>query len=152
MIRSSLSAFALMCIVAACNTSPTPVVAADSPASAGVASGAPAAATAPTAPSAATPVVASAAPADAGPDDQSDAQKGIDAKYRACSADADCVTVEPVGCCHNGRQVSVAASQKAAYLASFTCPQARPICPMYRLRPDGRVAGCASGLCVMKTP
>jgi hypothetical protein len=92
----------------------------------------------------------SAAPS-ATPASAADAQE-VDAKYRACAAAADCVVVEPVGCCHNGRKVAVAVAQKDAYLGSFTCGEKRPICPMYRMLPDNRVATCESGACAMKAP
>ena len=74
----------------------------------------------------------------------------VGAKYRACAAPTECVAVEPVGCCHTGRVVAVATAQKDAYLASFVCAERRPICPMIRLFPDGRVPACERGLCVLK--
>ncbi len=79
-------------------------------------------------------------------------EEGVDPQYRSCSVDADCVSVERVGCCHNGHMVGVAVSQKDAYLKSFTCPTKRPKCPMYRLKPDGRVGACdsASHMCGLK--
>ena len=78
--------------------------------------------------------------------------EGVDPQYRACSVDTDCVSVERVGCCHNGRKVGVAASQKDAYLQSFTCPTKHPKCPMYRIKQDDRVAACdgATHLCGLK--
>jgi hypothetical protein len=73
----------------------------------------------------------------------------VDAKYRACAYRAECVAVEPVGCCHTGRVVAVATEQKEAYLASFVCADRRPICPLIRLLPDGRVPACDRGLCIL---
>jgi hypothetical protein len=63
------------------------------------------------------------------------------------------VAVEKVGCCHNGHKVAVAASKADAYAKSFTCGQANPICPMYRVN-DERVAYCdgATHLCALKAP
>jgi len=82
-----------------------------------------------------------------------DPEEAVDPQYRSCAADTECVAVERVGCCHNGWKVAVAGSQKDAYSRSFTCPQARPICPMYR-RMDRRVAYCddAVHLCALKAP
>ena len=76
-----------------------------------------------------------------------------DAKFRTCATDIDCVAVERVGCCHNGRMVAVAATSRDAYAASFTCDKARPICPEYRIS-DTRVPYCdaASHACSMKLP
>jgi hypothetical protein len=71
------------------------------------------------------------------------ANEGVPAKFRACSADADCVAVPRVGCCHNGWKEAVAAAQKDAYAASFVCPDAHPICPMFIVR-DARVPRCDS--------
>jgi hypothetical protein len=72
------------------------------------------------------------------------------AQFRACQADSDCIAVPKVGCCHNGWMAAVNASQKDAYAQSFTCPQPRPMCPMYIMR-DTRVAKCDTGthLCTM---
>jgi hypothetical protein len=66
---------------------------------------------------------------------------GVPARFRACSADADCVAVPRVGCCHNGWNEAVAASQRDAYAASFVCPEAHPICAMFLVR-DTRVPRC----------
>jgi hypothetical protein len=73
---------------------------------------------------------------------------GAPARFRACSADVDCVAVTRVGCCHNGWNEAVAASQKDAYAASFVCPEAHPICAMFLVR-DTRVPRCdgATHLC-----
>ncbi len=106
------------------------------------------------------PVVApSSAPADAGPlapaptpaptapvAGMEDA--GPPAQFRACAADTDCIAVPRVGCCHNGWNEAVAASQKDAYAASFVCPQAHPICAMFLIR-DKRSPRCneATHLC-----
>jgi hypothetical protein len=63
------------------------------------------------------------------------------------------VSVEKVGCCHNGWKEAVATSQKDAYTKSFTCPQAHPMCPMYIVQ-DSRVPLCdnATHLCTMTKP
>jgi hypothetical protein len=73
------------------------------------------------------------------------------ARFRACSADTDCVAVSRVGCCHNGWNEAVAASQKDAYAASFVCPVAHPICAMVIVR-DTRQAACdaATRLCTLR--
>jgi hypothetical protein len=65
-------------------------------------------------------------------------------------ADADCIVVPRVGCCHNGWNEAVSSSQRAAYAASFTCPNAHPLCAMFIVR-DTRAARCdaASHLCTM---
>ena len=75
---------------------------------------------------------------------------GAPARFLACRADTDCVAVPRVGCCHNGWNEAVAASQKDAYEASFVCPEAHPICAMFIVR-DARQARCdkVSGLCVL---
>jgi hypothetical protein len=90
-------------------------------------------------------------PADAGPYPSDDG--GTSGQYRACTMDGDCVAVARVGCCNNGWKEAVAASQQGAYAASFTCPQAHPICPQYRVL-DSRVALCdnATHLCKMEKP
>jgi hypothetical protein len=71
-------------------------------------------------------------------------------RFRACNTDADCVAVPRVGCCHNGWNEAVAASQRDAYAASFTCPDAHPICAMIIVR-DARVPQCdgATHLCTL---
>jgi hypothetical protein len=78
------------------------------------------------------------------------ANEGVPAKFRACGADADCVAVPRVGCCHNGWNEAIAVTQKDAYAASFVCPDAHPICPMFIVR-DARVPRCdsAAHLCTL---
>jgi hypothetical protein len=78
---------------------------------------------------------------------------GAPARFRACAIDADCVAVPRVGCCHNGWNEAVAASQKDAYLASFVCPDPHPICAMFIVR-DTRVPRCDAGtrLCTLVNP
>jgi len=75
---------------------------------------------------------------------------GAPARFRACHADADCVAVPRVGCCHNGWNEAVAASQKGAYQASFVCPDPHPICAMFIVR-DTRQPRCdpAAHLCTL---
>jgi hypothetical protein len=75
---------------------------------------------------------------------------GAPARFRACAADAECVAVPRVGCCHNGANEAVAASQKEAYAASFVCPEAHPICAMIIVR-DTRRPSCdgATHLCTL---
>jgi hypothetical protein len=75
---------------------------------------------------------------------------GAPERFRACRVDADCVAVPRVGCCHNGWNEAVAASQKDAYKASFACPDAHPICAMFIVR-DTRVPQCdpAGHLCTL---
>jgi hypothetical protein len=77
---------------------------------------------------------------------------GAPARFRACSADADCIAVPRVGCCHNGWKEAVAASQKDPYAASFVCPDPHPVCAMYLIR-DAREAKCdpTTRLCTMTT-
>jgi hypothetical protein len=77
---------------------------------------------------------------------------GAPARFRACSVDADCVAVPRVGCCHNGWNEAVAASQKDAYKASFVCPDAHPVCAMFIVR-DTRAPQCdpAAHLCTLVT-
>jgi hypothetical protein len=78
---------------------------------------------------------------------------GGTAQYRACQADSDCVAVKRNGCCFNGHLFAVNAAQKDAYAQSFTCPQRRPMCPMYMIR-DRRLPKCdaSAHLCVMVDP
>jgi hypothetical protein len=80
----------------------------------------------------------------------SGAEASSPVQFRACAADADCVAVPRVGCCHNGWNEAVTTSQRAAYAASFTCPNAHPVCPMFFVR-DTRAARCdaQSRLCTM---
>ena len=102
---------------------------------------------------AATDGGAAAEAAPASPGDPRDAApaataEGAPARFRACATDADCVAAPRVGCCHNGWNEAVAASQKDAYEASFTCPEPHPICAMNIVR-DTRKPRCdeASRLC-----
>jgi hypothetical protein len=87
------------------------------------------------------------APAEAGPVATED-DGGVPARFRACATDGDCVAAPRVGCCHNGVNEAVAASQKDAYEASFVCPEAHPICAMHIVR-DTRTPRCdaATHLC-----
>jgi hypothetical protein len=73
--------------------------------------------------------------------------------FSACAADADCVSVARVGCCHNGWLEAVNRDEADAYEASFHCPNPHPICPLYIVR-DARIAACdsATGHCVMVNP
>jgi hypothetical protein len=78
---------------------------------------------------------------DAGPE-------GAPARFRACTVDSDCVAVPRVGCCHNGQNEAVAATQKDAYAASFVCPEAHPICAMFIVRDTRRpTCNATSHLC-----
>jgi hypothetical protein len=96
-----------------------------------------------------------AAPSDAGAAAfaSSDVDSGAPAQFRACKTDSDCIAVPRVGCCRNGWKEAVAATQKDAYVKSFTCPEAHPICPMYLIN-DQRAALCEnrSHLCTMFKP
>ena len=97
---------------------------------------------------------ASAPPASSEPDATAASPPGVDPRYRACSSDADCVAVRRAGCCYNGWQEAVAATQAAAYSQAYACTRTRrPACPMYIVR-DTRVARCdaASHLCTMVKP
>jgi hypothetical protein len=108
---------------------------------------------APVVPPSSAPVVDAASPVPApSPDASADASVpgpaandgGVPAQFRACAVDTDCVAVPRVGCCHNGWNEAVAASQKDAYAASFVCPQAHPICAMFLVR-DTRSPRCNTG-------
>jgi hypothetical protein len=92
--------------------------------------------------------LASADPPHSSGPDQDDA--GAPARFRGCGADADCVAVPRVGCCHNGWNEAIAASQRDAYAASFTCPEAHPICAMFIVH-DTRKPRCpaATRLCTL---
>ncbi len=114
---------------------------------------------APTTPEASSAPLASTASSDASASlDASSTATGNDtgndtsapARFRGCRADTDCVAVPRVGCCHNGRMEAVAASQKDAYSASFVCPEAHPVCPMFLIR-DTREPRCdgTTGLCTL---
>jgi hypothetical protein len=63
------------------------------------------------------------------------------ASFLSCAVDGDCVAVRRNGCCNNGYKEAVNASAVAAYQASFACPEAHPICPMFRIR-DARTPAC----------
>ncbi len=63
--------------------------------------------------------------------------------FQVCAVDADCVAVPRVGCCHNGWNEAVNAQQTDAYTASFTCGDAHPVCPMYRVS-DKRMPECSN--------
>jgi hypothetical protein len=86
----------------------------------------------------------------AGVPDASPPDAGTVATFQVCKSDSDCVAVPRVGCCHNGWQEAVAASQKDAYAASFTCPDPHPVCAMFVVR-DTRRPACdpATHLCAM---
>jgi hypothetical protein len=141
-LAAPASLLAACTVIAACaETSPSGVVVAP------MTSGAPAPA----------PVPEADASADAGPDPDASppvlgggAVTSAPAQFRACMADADCVVVPRVGCCHNGWNEAVAASQRGAYAASFHCPNTHPMCAMFIVR-DSRVARCdaQSHLCTM---
>jgi hypothetical protein len=142
MLRSTLR-LALLSFVCdtACATSsqpPTMVVAPTTPAASAI----PAVVTS-------SPNEALSVPLDAGTTASRD-DAGAPARFRGCSADADCVAVPRVGCCHNGWKEAVAASQRDAYAASFVCPDPHPVCAMYLIR-DAREPQCdsATRLCSM---
>lgn len=61
--------------------------------------------------------------------------------FYSCTADADCVAVPKVGCCHNGHLEAVNQQSRDAYKNSFTCEKKHPICPQYIVK-DTRVAKC----------
>jgi hypothetical protein len=61
--------------------------------------------------------------------------------YFACKVDSDCVATPRNECCGTGWMEGVNKKEVSAYHASFTCPQAHPICPLY-LIDDTRVAQC----------
>jgi hypothetical protein len=92
-----------------------------------------------------TPAAASSVPA-------SDGDSALDPALFACHADADCAAVRKNGCCNHGELEAVAASQVAAYKASFTC-RTKVMCPQF-LRRDLRVAACdtAAARCKMVAP
>jgi hypothetical protein len=83
-------------------------------------------------------------------DDGAPGETGAPTRFRSCHSSGDCVAVPRVGCCHNGWNEAVAASQKDAYAASFVCPEAHPICAMFIVR-DTRVPECdaATHLCTL---
>jgi hypothetical protein len=72
-----------------------------------------------------------------------------DSAFQGCSADADCVAVPQAGCCQNGWNQAVNASQTDAYAAAHSCTEA-VACPQYVVN-DTRVAECshATHLCEM---
>jgi hypothetical protein len=94
--------------------------------------------------------VADASVADADAQDAApQAGDAAPAQFRACTTDADCIAVPRVGCCHNGWNEAVAASQKDAYATSFTCPDPHPMCIMMIVH-DTRVPRCgADHLCTL---
>jgi hypothetical protein len=157
MPRSILPSLAALALVAACaqtSQSPAPTSATvNVPPAVAAPSGATAASADASTSAAATPDAGAAA--DEG--DTATAMGAVDggasAQFRACSVDADCVAVNRVGCCHNGWKEAVSAPQRDAYAASFTCPQAHPICPMFIVR-DQRIAECdnTTHLCTMVRP
>jgi hypothetical protein len=51
--------------------------------------------------------------------------------FYSCKSDADCVAVRRDECCGTGWLVAVNKDQKQGYADSYTCPQAKPICPLY---------------------
>ena len=134
---------ALVTLAPACQRTSGGEALVTAPVTSGSAAGADAAA-APVASTSASAPAASDAPGPGGDANSAPPQ------FAACQADADCVTVPRVGCCHNGWLAAVNASQKDAYAQSFTCPPGRTICPMYVVR-DTRVARCDAGtkLCVL---
>jgi hypothetical protein len=75
---------------------------------------------------------------------------GAPARFRACATDEDCVAVPRVGCCHDGTNEAVAVTEREAYLGSFVCPVAHPICPLVVVR-DTRTPQCdaATHLCTL---
>ena len=136
-----MALLSLLCSSAACATSsqpPTMVIAPTTPAP----SAPPATARPPQDEELIAPADASTA--------SSDEDGGVPARFRACSADSDCIAVPRVGCCHNGWKEAVATSQMNAYAASFVCPDPHPVCAMYLIR-DAREPQCdrATRLCRM---
>jgi hypothetical protein len=121
----------------------------------------PATVTAPTASATSTPAPSASADApaaSASPDAGATApgpagETEVDAQYRACQADADCIAVPRSGCCHNGWMEAIAATQKDAYEKAYACKQAHVICPMFIVR-DVRVPRCdaQTHLCKMVQP
>jgi hypothetical protein len=147
MLRSNTAGLAVLALVACARTSENPPVVTAPVASATTAAASASAAPVASAPAASTSASASPGLDSVGPVDDADAGT---AQFRACQADSDCVAVKRNGCCHNGWLEAVNASQKDAYAQSFTCPQPRPICPMYIIR-DTRVPKCdgSTHLCSM---
>jgi hypothetical protein len=152
-----VGAFVPIVAVACAETSPSAGVVVAPVLSASPASPTPPATSATSDASASTPSTADASPlaptagASASTPGGADAgAAGAPARFRACAADMDCIAVPRVGCCHNGWNEAVAASQKDAYAASFVCPEAHPICAMLIVR-DTRRALCdaATRLCTM---
>jgi hypothetical protein len=149
MLRSIHAAALASLTVAACAqtsqsppTTTAPVVSASATPEPAVAAAAPVAAS----------VSAPAASATAAPA-AGTADTDVGLQFRACASDSDCATVPRAGCCNNGWNEAVAASQKDAYAQANACTRKRPMCPMYRVR-DHRVAYCDSQahLCTMKQP
>ena len=78
----------------------------------------------------------------------------LDAEYRGCHSDADCVAVPRPSCCNNGWKDAVAASQAQRYASNRACKaKPRPACPMYIVR-DTHIAKCDAELklCILATP
>lgn len=71
--------------------------------------------------------------------------------FTACQADFECVAVPLVGCCNNGWKAAVNRCEVDAYESSFTCPEAHPVCPLYRVD-DTRQPQCVAGECEMVAP
>lgn len=51
--------------------------------------------------------------------------------FYSCKSDKDCVATPRNECCGTGWMAAVNKNEVDAYHASFTCPQAHPICPLY---------------------
>jgi hypothetical protein len=75
-----------------------------------------------------------------------DAKGGTD--YYACKVDSDCVATPRNECCGTGWNEAVNKKEVAAYHASFMCPDAHPICPLYIID-DTRVPECQANKCTM---
>jgi hypothetical protein len=140
------AALVTLVALAACNktSESSPMVTAP------VSSSAPPQATTPPPPAASTAPTATDETTEApGPAEDNGADAG-NAQYRGCKTDVDCIAVPRVGCCNNGWQEAVNATQKDAYAKSFVCPTPHPMCPMYIVH-DTRTPKCdpSSHLCTM---